>query len=58
MPITLDATSTGHPKVARPPERVAINPDDGQVASYLLASTNGFELEPTPVSIELPEVVT
>jgi len=48
----------GPPKVARPPERVAINPDDGQVASYLLASTNGFELEPTPVSIELPEVVT
>ena len=38
----------GPPKVARPPERVAINPDDGQVASDLLASTNGFELEPNP----------
>lgn len=48
----------GPPKVARPPERVAINPDDGQVARDLLASTNGFKLETTPVSIELPEVVT
>jgi len=39
-------------------DRVEINPDDGQFAIDLLDSSNGFELEPTPVSVELPEVVT
>ncbi len=48
----------GPPEVPRPANRVAINPDDGQKASELLASSNGFEVEPTPVSVELPEVVT
>mgnify|MGYP005857181953 FL=1 len=48
----------GPPEVARPADRVAINPDDGQRASELLASSNGLEVEPTPVSVELPEVVT
>jgi len=39
-------------------QRVAINPDNGQGTSDLLVSPNGFEFEPTPVSIELPGVVT
>lgn len=48
----------GPPRVARPPALVAINPDDGQTASELIASANGFEIKPTPVHVELPEVVT
>lgn len=48
----------GQPNVARPPSRVAINPDDGQPASEALVSTNSFEIVPTPVAVELPEVVT
>lgn len=37
---------------------VAINPDDAQAASEVFAKENAFELEPTPVSVELSEVVT
>lgn len=48
----------GAPKVRRPPQRVAINPDDGQPAQQVLADPKSFETVPTPVSVELPEVVT
>jgi len=48
----------GPPRVARPPEVVAINPDDGQIAADLLNNPKAFEISPTPVSTELPEVVT
>jgi putative transposase len=48
----------GPPKVARPPDRVAINPDDGQLAIQVLANPNSFATESTPVAIDLPEVVT
>ena len=48
----------GAPKVARPPSQAAINPDDGQMANELLANPNSFEIESTPVSAELPVVVT
>ena len=48
----------GAPMVKRPPQRVAINPDDGQPAEQVLADPESFETVPTPVSTELPEVVT
>ncbi len=48
----------GAPRVSRPPAVVAINPDDGQTAADVLADPNAFQLSPTPVSTELPEVVT
>jgi len=48
----------GAPRVARPPAVVAINPDDGQRADELLNSPEAFQVSPTPVSTELPEVVT
>lgn len=48
----------GPPKVARPPAVVAINPDDGQTAAELLDRPDAFQISPTPVGIELPEVVT
>jgi putative transposase len=48
----------GQPIVHRPPERVCINPDDGQSAELVLADPKSFETDPTPVGIELPEVVT
>jgi putative transposase len=47
----------GAPRVARPPNRVAINPDDGLPASEVLVSDSSFEVVPTQVTIELPEVV-
>lgn len=47
----------GAPGVARPPNRVAINPDDGLPASEVLVSDSSFEVVPTQVTIELPEVV-
>ena len=46
------------PRVARPPAVVSINPDDGHTAAELLDKPNAFEISPTPVSAELPEVVT
>ena len=48
----------GPPRVARPPHIVAINPDDGETAAELLHKADAFEISPTPVSTELPEVVT
>ena len=48
----------GAPMVKRPPQRVAINPDDGQPAEAVLADPESFATVPTPVSVELPEVVT
>jgi putative transposase len=48
----------GPPRVPRPPAVVAINPDDGQSAAQLLATPDAFQTSPTPVSVELPEVVT
>jgi len=48
----------GPPRVARPPAVVAINPDDGQTAEELLAQPEAFRVSPTPVSSDLPEVVT
>ncbi|MEA5446796.1 integrase core domain-containing protein [Gammaproteobacteria bacterium AB-CW1] len=48
----------GPPRVARPPELVSINPDDGQTAAKLLNQPDAFQVSPTPVSTELPEVVT
>lgn len=48
----------GPPRVAKPPAMVAINPDDGQTAEELLATPDAFQISPTPVSTELPEVVT
>jgi putative transposase len=48
----------GPPTVRRPPQRVAINPDDGQPADQVLANPSSFMTVPTPVSVELPEVVT
>lgn len=48
----------GAPTVRRPPQRVAINPDDGQPADQVLASPHSFMTVPTPVSVEPPEVVT
>jgi putative transposase len=48
----------GPPLVRRPPLRVCINPDDGQPAEKVLSCPMSFETVPTPVSIELPEVVT
>lgn len=48
----------GPPQVPRPPSQVAINPDDGQTASELLAYPDSFEVEATPVSVVLPQVVT
>ena len=48
----------GAPMVKRPPQRVVINPDDGQPAEQVLADPESFETVPTPVSTELPEVVT
>ena len=48
----------GPPTVKRPPRRVVINPDDGQPAEQVLADLESFETVPTPVSTELPEVVT
>jgi len=37
---------------------VSINPGDGQTAAELLVTPEAFQTSPTPVSIELPEVVT
>ena len=48
----------GPPRVARPPAVVSINPDDGQTAAELLDNPEAFQISPTPVSTELPEVVT
>ena len=48
----------GPPVVKRPPERVCINPDDGRPAEQVLADPESFKTVPTPVSLELPEVVT
>lgn len=48
----------GPPRVARPPAVVSINPDDGQTAAKLLDRRDAFQISPTPVSTELPEVVT
>jgi putative transposase len=48
----------GPPVVRRPADRVCINPDDGQPAQAVLADPESFETVPTPVSLELPEVVT
>ncbi|MDZ7789394.1 MAG: DDE-type integrase/transposase/recombinase [Xanthomonadales bacterium] len=48
----------GPPRVPRPPAVVAINPDDGQTADKLLGTPDAFQISPTPVSTELPEVVT
>lgn len=48
----------GPPRVARPPAVVSINPDDGQTAAELLEKPDAFEISPTPISTELPEVVT
>ncbi len=48
----------GPPRVPRPPAVVSINPDDGQTAAELLDKPGAFEISPTPVSAELPEVVT
>jgi len=45
-------------RVARPPTFVSINPDDGQTAAALLDNPDAFQLSPTPVSAELPAVVT
>ena len=48
----------GAPMVKRPPQWVAINPDDGKPAEAVLADPESFATVPTPVSVELPEVVT
>lgn len=48
----------GAPRVARPPAVVSINPDDGQTAAALLETPEAFQISPTPVSTELPKVVT
>ena len=48
----------GAPVVKRPPQKVAINPDDGRPVEAVLADPESFETVPTPVSTELPEVVT
>jgi putative transposase len=48
----------GPPRAARPPSVVAINPDDATPASELMATPDGFASKSTPVSTELPEVVT
>ncbi|QOC22238.1 DDE-type integrase/transposase/recombinase [Wenzhouxiangella sp. AB-CW3] len=48
----------GPPRVARPPTVVSINPDDGQTAAELLDKPDAFQISPTPVNSELPEVVT
>src|SRR5699024_2572300 len=48
----------GPPQVARPPAVVSINPEDGQTAAELLHDPEALQISPTPVSIELPEVVT
>jgi putative transposase len=44
----------GAPVVKRPPQRVAINPDDGQPAEQVLADPESFATVPTPVSVEVP----
>lgn len=48
----------GPPRVARPPSVVVINPEDTAPASELMTTADGFASRSTPVSIELPEVVT
>jgi len=48
----------GPPQAARPPSVVAINPDDAAPASELMATPGGFASTSTPVSTELPEVIT
>ncbi len=48
----------GRPIVHRPPQSVYINPDDGLPGDVVLADPNSFAIDPTPASIELPEVVT
>ena len=35
-----------------------INPDGGQTAAEFLDNPNAFQISPTPVSTELPEVIT
>jgi len=53
-----DRYVNGPPVVKRPPERVCINPDDGQPATQVLLDSESFTTVPTPVSADLPEVVT
>ena len=48
----------GPPKVARPPAVVSINPDDGQTAAELIDQPDAFQVLPTPVNVQMPEVVT
>ena len=47
----------GCPQVPRPPAVVAINPDDGKTAADLLARDDAFDVENTPVSADLPELL-
>lgn len=48
----------GPPKAARPPEVVAINPEDGATAEELLNRPGSLRPPETPVEVALPEVVT
>ena len=57
-PVQVVCYVKGPPRVARPPAVVSINPDDGQTAAELLHKPDAFHISPTPVSSELPEVVT
>lgn len=53
-----DRYVNGAPRVQMPPAVVSINPDDGISAEELMSRSGAFRIEPTPVSTELPEVVT
>jgi len=46
------------PVVRRPSQRVCINPDDGQLSQDVLSNPDSFKTLTTPVSLELPKVVT
>ena len=48
----------GPPVVPRPPQRVCINPDDGQLAQDVLSDPDSFKTVTTPVGLALPPVVT
>ena len=48
----------GAPMVRRPYQRVAINPNHGRPAEQVLTDPNSLETVPTPVSVDLLEVVT
>jgi hypothetical protein len=48
----------GRAIVHRPLQSVYINPDDGLPGDIVLADPTSFAIDPTPASIELPEVVT